>query len=1774
MFALLAMLLVGVNVSWADDLNASYSYLLPNGKYVNGNAYQWYGSTNNTMTLFKNLNGSLSSYTTMEFNAVGCDEGERYRILFMNGSTAVKTLYYGGPNEPSGNGTPIKIILSTVGVNLSEITEIRIGGDSAPAADSFHEIGFWGAKLTQTPHYSVSINSSALPSGCDAWYTIGSDATKYKDTQWLPVGTKVTFTMSSTNEHRTPAGWRTEGWNSTHDKGWMGYDASFTTTLRTNAEDVSLDGCSHDYSLHEKLLHGNLNPAPEFNQLSNYKIRYNANGATGDVPVDNIDYALNASATVLAPLSLAYSDQWGGTYTFGWWSTNPEGTGQHYYEIGKESTTNTITVSDDITLYAIMRTDPVFTLPSAIVIPTGTTELSSTFKVRGDGVVSVKVEKTLKGTDNWTECNASNDLYATVNTSDKLPGYGADRSAVFSNFDKIDESYDYRLAVYQTDGIKYRWAKRTIPLFLNKPVGYNLINVTYDGQTKEREFLLHVPAGASGRVPVLFSLHGTNCDYDSDGGVANYNDLADGEKFIVVYPRGLDTRFPGWPGNHRGWLSTGQYNEDVKFFEDIIDYLDHNYLIDKDRIYMTGFSNGGMMTYSTAFTSEKFAGFAAVSGYQLNEFHLQHYGALSAGDWKHPVPFMHIHGTNDDVVAKAHIQPIIDNMVYRNGCNPWPEIKYINAKGASSPYPATSKATKFTFAAAEGAYPFVYYEVDGMHHNPTCRIDEEDNGPDWDDASQTLIWNFLSQYSLPHPAYNTRCRIEFMPKVENDKVIPQDHGWKIDLENNILLQYGEKPGECKHSGSNNSNVYHSLQLGPGWHNIRFKASSTVANTSTMSVTVKLEKLGTLGENPSGNNSTYTPDEKTVFEKTYNLGDVAFNVNITDAGIGEYRLTYYWNNSDATDRGIANGKAIKISGISIINGADVTMGSEHFDNPNSDFGGYFRYRSRLMAQWNFDLCDGARFNRESLGSNWTVTDEGYGLYTYTYNQALSGQQLTYGDAKNTIIPNTAGLVFTAPANTIKMQVYVENGALVRTQLVLEPGVNITVPYVRNSFRNDQGNNGSTKTQYTDYMDCLHHINRDILYVSSSPNFFDVIENAVMPYTNDSDNGQNNFMFHSGGPEAMTGNKVVIPDWQKLNYCGYQGGPCVITIKREVTIDRIGVNRNLINSFYTENIASDLNMARPFPGLRYIGTPQGSKIESEGLYSSYNNAIAMTFGGWEYNDNEYDIPVGDDGKKRNIDSWEELNVYHGEEVGEGNQNYNIGKIDVTQVPVATDGFPVYSMMKNPAYNENVNPEATDDEFDKDNLSYHDKNYGRFYLSTVDDGTYSYVENLTPWSLPTRGAYVKFEPTIPGVLNVHILQEADEVYYIADEFGKLVKTNVFAKTGTGNEVKLKNDKPGHFYVEQKDNVKYVFDVYPGKSYYIFSNDKGFGFTGYYFEPYVFMKGGNNEIERDDVGIKTATIREGGYTGPASLEWDNTAYSYTNQTAANPSYGMKDGVVVNYEKTSISDYENKYKDKDYYQPITYSNKAVHITCDRQFSKDTWGTICLPYSMNHLQLEDVFGAGAKVVLMRDVQEVGKNGYNKTTINFIYHQNQDIIAGYPYLVYPTKNVSSVVSNAYLAETAPSIVSINGIGQNTVTHPGSADYKTNSAYNYDGLPCFEFKGNFTPESLGENSYVIATNGNLTRLAKTQTAAPFRAYVKYIGEPTSSAKPRIQAMNIGGVNGEDEDVVAIEDILLESGIVGAKTNVYSVNGTLIRQNTDDLRDLPKGVYIVNGKKYLVK
>jgi len=160
----------------------------------------------------------------------------------------------------------------------------------------------------------------------------------------------------------------------------------------------------------------------------------------------------------------------------------------------------------------------------------------------------------------------------------------------------------------------------------------------------DREFYVYIGSAYQNNSPILFSLHG----YTSRGlwnmNYTGFQSIADDDGFIVIYPQG--TLLPATGQTHwnvGGWTTSSQ-TDDVDFINTVISFIDDEYSIDSKRIYSTGMSNGGYMSYHLACNlSEKVAAIASVTGSMTPE-------TYSDCNPNHPTAIMQIHGDIDTVV--------------------------------------------------------------------------------------------------------------------------------------------------------------------------------------------------------------------------------------------------------------------------------------------------------------------------------------------------------------------------------------------------------------------------------------------------------------------------------------------------------------------------------------------------------------------------------------------------------------------------------------------------------------------------------------------------------------------------------------------------------------------------------------------------------------------------------------------------------------------------------------------------------------------------------------------------------------------------------------------------------------------------------------------------------------------------------------------------------------------------------------------------------------------
>jgi polyhydroxybutyrate depolymerase len=164
----------------------------------------------------------------------------------------------------------------------------------------------------------------------------------------------------------------------------------------------------------------------------------------------------------------------------------------------------------------------------------------------------------------------------------------------------------------------------------------------------ERTYRIHIPPALPENITpaLVFVLHGgggTGEGMERTLTLGGFNVLSEKYNFIVVYPDGIEKN---WNDGRKNVTDPAheQNIDDVGFFNALIDNLTGDFNIDPDRIFVTGISNGAMMSYRLAFEiPEKIAAIAPVAGAIPTDLLMDNISRI-------PVSICAISGTNDPLV--------------------------------------------------------------------------------------------------------------------------------------------------------------------------------------------------------------------------------------------------------------------------------------------------------------------------------------------------------------------------------------------------------------------------------------------------------------------------------------------------------------------------------------------------------------------------------------------------------------------------------------------------------------------------------------------------------------------------------------------------------------------------------------------------------------------------------------------------------------------------------------------------------------------------------------------------------------------------------------------------------------------------------------------------------------------------------------------------------------------------------------------------------------------
>ena len=252
------------------------------------------------------------------------------------------------------------------------------------------------------------------------------------------------------------------------------------------------------------------------------------------------------------------------------------------------------------------------------------------------------------------------------------------------------------------------------------------LELRHDGLS--REAIVYVPSsydpGTS--TPLVLNFHGFGGTASDHMMWADMRDLAELDGAIVVYPQG--SRLDGSP--HWNAALPGGDNksdaDDLGYVRALVDRIAQTHAFDADRVYATGFSNGGMMAAALAcYASDLVAAVGVVSGQQLD--------TGSACDPSHPTGFISLHGTDDGVLSYGTVQDAVDFWVQANDTSTAPITEQARAGGMT--------IERFVYAGGRSGVSVEHYRYVGGDH---VWFGETYEGAD---ASE-LVWEFLTRHDI------------------------------------------------------------------------------------------------------------------------------------------------------------------------------------------------------------------------------------------------------------------------------------------------------------------------------------------------------------------------------------------------------------------------------------------------------------------------------------------------------------------------------------------------------------------------------------------------------------------------------------------------------------------------------------------------------------------------------------------------------------------------------------------------------------------------------------------------------------------------------------------------------------------------------------------------------------------------------------------------------------------------------------------------------------------
>lgn len=256
------------------------------------------------------------------------------------------------------------------------------------------------------------------------------------------------------------------------------------------------------------------------------------------------------------------------------------------------------------------------------------------------------------------------------------------------------------------------------------------------------------------------------------------------------------------------------------------------------------------------------------------------------------------------------------------------------------------------------------------------------------------------------------------------------------------------------------------------------------------------------------------------------------------------------------------------------------------------------------------------------------------------------------------------------------------------------------------------------------------------------------------------------------------------------------------------------------------------------------------------------------------------------------------------------------------------------------------------------------------------------------------------------------------------------------------------------------------------------------------------------------------------------------------------------------VTNYEFNDGETNTIEP-TKAGELTRAKVNRAMKAGVWTTCVLPFSLNKQQVDAIFGNTYDRETPNGTQILYFDRVEGTKAIFVRHAYNNIVAGKPFLIKPTKDVASI-----------NTAEVKGYPYVTIENTQPAEWCKGNGYVWMS----SYSNDLTVKE--GDCFISNKDGSFKNfVGDPGTLKGFRGYLKNIGtNGVSEAKKLTVGM---GSNVTTDETSAIDGILIDGdmpadSVTAADGKVYNLNGQVVATSYRQFQALPGGVYVVNGKK----